>query len=151
MTEEEKVKEAEEIVCKGCKWQICCSNQCSILLNAIKAIDVGLTEGRKDDKQLKYIDYLVKENKDLQHRLDVAQGFLDRDVEYIEMCKAVKENADLEKTVEELQLNLRSRNDLVEELTMQIHKMKCCGNCKNKKSKPTCFFCVKLKKWEMEE
>lgn len=28
---------------------------------------------------------MQKENKDLQHRLDVAQGFLDRDKEYQEM------------------------------------------------------------------
>ncbi len=35
------------------------------------------------------------------------------------------------------------------ELKAQIEKMKCCENCKNKNSKPTCFFCVKLKKWEL--
>lgn len=38
-----------------------------------------------------------------------------------------------------------------EQLKAQIEKMKCCGNCENKKSKPTCFFCVKLKKWELAE
>ena len=36
-----------------------------------------------------------------------------------------------------------------EDLKKQIGKMKCCENCKNKNSKPTCFFCVKLKKWEL--
>lgn len=36
-------------------------------------------------------------------------------------------------------------------LETQIEKMKCCGNCKNKKSKPTCFFCVKRNKWELAE
>ena len=36
-----------------------------------------------------------------------------------------------------------------EYLKKQIGKMKCCENCKNKNSKPTCFFCVKLKKWEL--
>lgn len=35
------------------------------------------------------------------------------------------------------------------ELKAQIEQMKCCENCKNKNSKPTCFFCVKLKKWEL--
>lgn len=36
-----------------------------------------------------------------------------------------------------------------EDLKKQIGKMKCCENCKNKNSKLTCFFCVKLKKWEL--
>lgn len=106
-------------------------------------------EKAREEKQLKYIEYLVKENKDLQHRLDVAQGFLDRDVEYIEMCKAVKENVELSNSVTELTNTKTELENKVTELEAKIEKMKCCGNCKNKKSKPTCFFCVKLSKWEL--
>lgn len=63
MTDEEKAKEAKEIVCKDCKWQICCSNQCSILLNTVKAIDVGLAEGRKElrEELSKIADTMCKE------------------------------------------------------------------------------------------
>lgn len=96
-----------------------------------KAYLDGLAKGRKDDKQLKYIEYLVKENKDLQHRLDVAQGFLDRDVEYIEICKAVKENAELSNSVTELTNTKTELENKVTELEAQIEKMKNVGNCKH--------------------
>lgn len=72
-----------------------------------------------------------------------------------------KENAELKAQIEELQLNLRSRKDLVEELTMQIEKMKNVGNCKHAMQCPDwvehkikddgikpCLNCIK---WELEE
>ena len=68
--------------------------------------------------------------------------------------KLVKENAELKKELQDYQFNYDSIKELTEEnadLKAQIEKMKCCGNCKNKKSKPTCFFCVKLSKWELTE
>lgn len=91
-----------------------------------------------------------EEKENIKYRLsDIGKQVGELALEYI--AELEKENADLKEQIEELQLNLRSRNDLVEELTMQIEKMRCCGNCKNKNSKPTCFFCVKLSKWEMAE
>lgn len=63
-----------------------------------------------------------------------------------------KENAELKAQNEELQFNLRSRNDLVEELTMQIEKMKCCGNCKKNNNCTFTSDCVYVcDKWELSE
>ena len=51
------------------------------------------------------IDKLKAQNKDLQHRLDVAQGFLDRDMEYNRLLDVINNQdvkiADLEKKVEQ--------------------------------------------------
>ena len=85
---------------------------------------------------------------DLKNRISFAlkDATLQQGFEII--CKRI---ADLEKTVEELQFNLRSRNDLVEELTMQIEGMKCCGNCRKE------LVCIKAEEmniceeWEFEK
>ena len=62
-----------------------------------KAEDFFKTYFRIDDDEYEFakkdsettislmVGFAQKENKDLQHRLDVAQGFLDRDTEYQEM------------------------------------------------------------------
>lgn len=62
-----------------------------------------------------------------------------------------EEKTDLEKTIKELQLNLKSKNDLVEELTMQIEKMKCCGNCINRGlEKYIAYPCSECRRWHRE-
>lgn len=61
--------------------------------------------------------------------------------------------AELKEQLEELQLNLRSRNDLVEELTMQNEKMKNFYNCSHS-SRALCpneHKCNGCKEWEMSE
>lgn len=64
---------------------------------------------------------LEKENKDLQHRLDVAQGFLDRDKEYQEMCNQIEE---LKEQVEALaNVNIKAQN-IIGELKAQIEELK---------------------------
>lgn len=84
--------------------------------NCVQAYLKGLAEGRKE------VTYMTAEEYD--KTLDKCKGC------YLDMVdKFSKRNEDLEKTIEELQLNLRSRNDLVEELTMQIEGMKNAGNC----------------------
>ena len=73
-----------------------------------------------EEKAEKYVDYFWGASPSA--RRAIKQAYLDG------LAEVRKENEDLKK---------------------QIGKMKCCENCKNKNSKPTCFFCVKLKKWEL--
>lgn len=59
---------------------------------------------------------LVDENKDIQHRLDVAQGFLDRDKEYNRLLDVINNQdvkiTDLERQIEKLKADL---NEAIED------------------------------------
>ena len=89
-----------------------------------KAEDFFKTYFRIDDDEYEFakkdsettislmVGFAQKENKDLQHRLDVAQGFLDRDMEYNRLLDVIN-NQDVK----------------IADLEKQIEKMKCCQNC----------------------
>ena len=101
-----------------------------------------------------------EEKENIKYKLsDIGKQVGELALEYISELE--KENAELKAQIEELQLNLRSRKDLVEELTMQIEKMKNVGNCKHAMQCPDwvehkikddgikpCLNCIK---WELEE
>ena len=96
---------------------------------------------------------LVDKTKELQHRLDVAQGFLDRDMEYNHLLDVINNQdvkiADLEKQIEELKVEIEKlkykeenylqkiehKEEVIKTLQNRIEKMKCCENCKHKKAK----------------
>ena len=87
-----------------------------------KAEDFFKTYFRIDDDEYEFakkdsettislmVGFAQKENKDLQHRLDVAQGFLDRDTEYNKLLEVINNQdvkiADLEKQIKVLTQNL---------------------------------------------
>lgn len=114
------------------------------------AVLYGLAEGRKgENENIKKIQEFRK--------IDQEQILEQMD----KISKLEKENEEQKEQIGELQLNLRSRNDLVEELTIQIEKMKNVGNCKKamicaewneKQTILGCMkFCKNCKDWELSE
>lgn len=53
MTNEEKIKKARDIICHDCRWNGCDNDSCPTLRETVKAIELGLAEGRKE-KELSY-------------------------------------------------------------------------------------------------
>lgn len=54
MTNEEKIKKARGIICHNCRWNECDNDSCPTLLDTVKAIELGLAEGRKEGYEQGY-------------------------------------------------------------------------------------------------
>lgn len=163
MTDEEKIKKARGIICHNCRWNECDNNSCPTLQDTIKAIEVGLAEGRKEgcevcekssmkeyqklfDKEHKIIGELEKENADLKVKNEDLRTF----------AETISENHSNE---------WQKQQQIITELKQQIEKMKCCENCThstlnecdnlvcelNQFKFPEDYPCINYSKWECVE
>lgn len=151
MTDKEK---AEEIANERCKEQMCWG-RCNIHKDhhcgywhynyecALKGIEYGLAEGRKEAYEL----YNTEVN-------DIAKDYAER------LKKLEKDNAELKKIAENQQKISTDRFFEIKRLYEQIEKMKCCYNCKKwndgqcKDVKDSYFYTMadfNCDKWELAE
>lgn len=164
MTDEEKAEYLEFLFQKVCNNVDYCSKELDCTdcrIKVVKGIELGLAEGRKEKRieiETKLYNDFIKISKKCAS-IKKENEELKKEISVLLSCSNCKENkggyvCEKEYNDKCLSQKIEYIKELKEEnaeLKAQIEKMKCCGNCKHKKSKPTCFFCVKLRKWEKAE
>lgn len=91
----------------------------NIAIEYIAKLEKENAENESEARELNIrLDRLIKENAELQHKVDTLQGFLDRDVEFDNLQK---ENAEL-KGLKDVATLIRANNDTVTTL-MQLNNM----------------------------
>ena len=96
MTVEEKIKKARDILCHDCGWNGCDNDACPTLRKTVKAIELGLAEGRKELEQWKqeWQDAQIKANE---------EGFA-RTTLQIKYSELKKENEELKTQVKSMRM-----------------------------------------------